>query len=57
MGLSADSEFERLNALRRYAILDTPPEGAFDRVTSLAADLLEVPWSVVSLVDTARVWY
>ncbi len=57
MGPSADSEFERLNALRRYAILDTPPEGAFDRVTALAAELLEVPWSVVSLVDTARVWY
>lgn len=57
MGLSADSEFERLNALRRYAILDTPPEGAFDRVTSLAAELLGVRWAVVSLVDTARVWY
>ena len=57
MGLSADSEFERLNALRRYAILDTPPEGAFDRITTLAAELLDVPLAVVSLVDTARVWY
>lgn len=57
MGLSAEREFERLNALRRYAILDTPPEGAFDRVTTLAAELLDVPWAVVSLVDTARVWY
>ncbi len=57
MGLTADSEFGRLNALRRYAILDTPPEGAFDRITTLAAELLDVPWAVVSLVDTARVWY
>jgi diguanylate cyclase (GGDEF)-like protein len=57
VGTSADSEFERLNALRRYAILDTPPEGAFDRITALAAELLDVPWSAVSLVDTTRVWY
>jgi diguanylate cyclase (GGDEF)-like protein len=57
VALDAATEFERLNALRRYAILDTPPEGAFDRVTALAADLLEVPCAVVSLVDTNRVWY
>ena len=50
-------EFERLNALRRYAILDTPPEGVFDRITALAAEMLEVPIAVVSLVDTNRVWY
>jgi diguanylate cyclase (GGDEF)-like protein len=57
VSLDADTEFERLNALRRYAILDTPPEGAFDRITALAADMLEVPVAVVSLVDTIRVWY
>ena len=50
------AEFERLNALRRYAILDTPPDGAFDRVTELAAEILEVPVAVVSLVDANRVW-
>ncbi len=57
MALDAGAEFERLNALRRYAILDTPPEGAFDRITALAAGMLEVPVAVVSLVDTNRVWY
>ena len=57
MSLDATTEFERLNALRRYAILDTPPEGVFDRITALAADMLEVPVAVVSLVDTDRVWY
>jgi diguanylate cyclase (GGDEF)-like protein len=57
VSLDADHEFERLNALRRYAILDTPPEGVFDRITALAAEMLEVPWAVVSLVDTNRVWY
>ena len=57
MALDATAEFERLNALRRYAILDTPPDGAFDRITQLAAEMLEVPVAVVSLVDTNRVWY
>jgi diguanylate cyclase (GGDEF)-like protein len=57
VSLDATTEFERLNALRRYAILDTPPEGVFDRVTALAAEMLEVPVAVVSLVDTNRVWY
>ena len=56
MALDASGEFERLNALRRYAILDTPPDGAFDRVTELAAEILEVPVAVVSLVDADRVW-
>jgi diguanylate cyclase (GGDEF)-like protein len=57
VSLDTDSEYDRLNALRRYAILDTPPEGVFDRITALAAETLEVPVAVVSLVDTNRVWY
>jgi diguanylate cyclase (GGDEF)-like protein len=56
VALDATAEFERLNALRRYAILDTPADGAFDRITRLAAEMLEVPVAVVSLVDTNRVW-
>lgn len=56
MALDATAEFERLNALRRYAILDTPPDGAFDRITRLAAEILDVEVAVVSLVDTNRVW-
>jgi diguanylate cyclase (GGDEF)-like protein len=57
VGLDTTVEFERLNALRRYAILDTPPEGVFDRITALAAEMLEVPVAVVSLVDNNRIWY
>ena len=57
MSLDTIAEFDRLNALRRYAILDTPPEGVFDRITALAAETIEVPVAVVSLVDTNRVWY
>ncbi len=57
VALDANAEFERLNALRRYAILDTPEDGAFDRITQLAAEFLDVPVAVVSLVDTNRIWY
>lgn len=50
-------EAERLAAVRRYKILDTPPDGAFDRVARLAADLFDVPIALVSLVDTDRIWF
>ena len=51
------NEVERLEALRRYNILDTPPEVAFDRITSLAARLFNVPITLVSLVDESRGWF
>ncbi|WP_237744837.1 GAF and ANTAR domain-containing protein [Kribbella catacumbae] len=47
----------RLAALHRYDILDTPPDGSFDRVTALAARYLRVPISIVSLVDRDRIWF
>lgn len=55
--LSTAEEPQRLAAVRRYDILDTPPDGAFDRVTSLAARLLEVPVAIVSIVDEDRIWF
>jgi formate hydrogenlyase transcriptional activator len=51
------NEAERLNALRRYQILDTPPEPAFDRIAEIAATLFQVPMAIVSLVDEDRVWF
>ncbi len=53
----ATSEAARLAAVRRYAILDTPPDGAFDRVTRLAARFFGVPISIVSIVDNDRIWF
>jgi len=41
---------DRLAALRRTALLDTPPEEAFDRLTRMAARLLGTPVSLISLV-------
>ncbi|WP_323960545.1 protein kinase [Arthrobacter sp. JZ12] len=55
--LFPDDEEERLAAVRRYNILDTPPDGAFDRVTSLAARIFSVPTAIVSVVDHDRIWF
>jgi two-component system cell cycle sensor histidine kinase/response regulator CckA len=41
---------DRLAALRRTALLDTPPEEGFDRLTRMAARLLGAPTSLISLV-------
>ncbi|KAF3890533.1 MULTISPECIES: hybrid sensor histidine kinase/response regulator [Nostocales] len=50
-------ESDRLKVLRRYEILDTPPDGAFDRITAIAARLFKVPIAIVSLVDSDRIWF
>jgi GAF domain-containing protein len=52
-----ENEELRLAALQEYDILDTPAEASFDRVTKLACRLLNVPMSVVSLVDKERQWF
>jgi GAF domain-containing protein len=62
MGLPAEelipaNESERLAALRRFDVLDTPRDGAFDRITRLASEMLEMPISIVSLVDHDRIWF
>ena len=50
-------EQERLAALQRYAVLDTPADGAFDRITRLASVVLDMPIALVSLVDHDRIWF
>lgn len=52
----ADEE-GRLAAIRRYAILDTPADGAFDRIAGLAARFFGVPIATVSIVDRDRIWF
>jgi diguanylate cyclase (GGDEF)-like protein/PAS domain S-box-containing protein len=51
------NESERLDALRRYHVLDTPPESGFDDITRLAAAICGTPISLVSLVDCDRLWF
>lgn len=55
--LGQDAESQRLAAVRRYDILDTPPDGAFDRIAVLAARIFGVPIATVSIVDEGRVWF
>jgi diguanylate cyclase (GGDEF)-like protein len=50
-------ELARLDALRRYGILDSAPEPAFDRLTAIVARVLEVPIALVSLIDVERQWF
>lgn len=50
-------EQSRLEAVRRYQVLDTPPEAAFDRVTRLAALIFGVPIAIISIVDEDRIWF
>ncbi len=50
-------EAQRLAAVRRYEILDTPPDGAFDRVCALAARAFGTPIASVTIVDEDRIWF
>jgi PAS domain S-box-containing protein len=47
----------RIEALKRYKILDTPPENAFDNVARLATQIFNVPISLISLVDEEQVYF
>ena len=51
------AEAERLAALNVLNVLDTPPEQAFDALVQEAANLLEVPTALISLVDSKRQWF
>lgn len=52
-----ENEEARLTALRRYDILDTPPDGRFENLTRLAAYIFNVPIAIISLVDHDRIWF
>jgi PAS domain S-box-containing protein len=52
-----ENETARLDALQRYAILDTFPEQEFDDLSRLAALICGTPIAMVSLVDADRQWF
>jgi len=53
---AAKGESARLAALRRYEVLDTPPEPEFDDLVALAAELCSMPMAALSLVDAGRLF-
>ena len=50
-------EPRRLAALRRYRVLDTPPEPEFTELARLAAQVCDTPLAFVSLVDADREFF
>jgi hypothetical protein len=51
------AEADRVAALHRYDLLDSPPDGGFDRITALAARSVDMPVAVVALADSDRLWF
>ena len=51
------NESARLEALRRFEVLDTLPQQIFDDITQLAATLCDTPIALISLVDEKRQWF
>jgi GAF domain-containing protein len=54
---AAEREAARMAELKRYDILDTPPEAQFDRIVSLARMLFDTPIATITLVDHDRQWF
>ena len=52
-----DHATERLDELRRYQILDTESELAYDDLVQLASYICETPIALISLVDADRQWF
>src|SRR5580765_8362576 len=54
---SGAEESARLSALRSYCVLETGREARFDDLTCLASTICETPVSLISLVDTNRLFF
>lgn len=50
-------EQERLQVLRQYKILDTPPENRFDAIVRQAATQFNAPIALFTLIDEDRQWF
>jgi transcriptional regulator with GAF, ATPase, and Fis domain len=50
-------ETRRLEVLKTYDILNTPPEPAFDDIALLAAQVCRTPIALVALIDEHREWF
>ena len=56
-GTGAWTEADRLAALRRYGVLDTPREAEFDDIAEMAAKACRRPIALINLIDADRQWF
>lgn len=52
-----ENESARLEALRRYRLMDTAPEQVYDDIVKIAAHICEVPTVLITLLDEHRQWF
>ncbi|WP_268995490.1 PAS domain-containing protein [Microvirga roseola] len=50
-------EDDRLAALRKLEILDTPSEAAFDEIATVAARVCNAPMAIINFIDEGRQWF
>ena len=51
------AEKSRISAVKKFDILDSEPDAAFDRITALSARRFGVPVSLISIVAEDRIWF
>jgi diguanylate cyclase (GGDEF)-like protein/PAS domain S-box-containing protein len=54
---TALNEATRIQALRQFEVLDTPPEPALDDLVALAASICATPIALLALLDSDRIWF
>lgn len=56
-GIIPENDAQRLAALHRYKVFDTPPLESFKNMARLIADVFNVPIALISLVDKDKVFF
>jgi CheY-like chemotaxis protein len=51
-----EGEAKRQVALRRYRIVDTPPDSTFDDLATLTATVCDAPIALIGCLDRDRIW-
>ena len=52
-----ENEEQRLETLHSLNILDSEAEAEFDAITSMVSQMIDVPMSLITLVDKERQWF
>jgi GAF domain len=55
--MNAAQEYQRLEALRYYRVLDTSSELVFDRIAEIASLIFDAPIAIVGFIDETRHWF